>query len=94
MARSAVVRFAVGIARTEKANPLDCGSENVRSRWPVSQNSIDRRRVMGARESFIRLFHAKRRAVLSARLLLAHHELIKLGEGLDYRPCDFHIDSK
>lgn len=30
--RGAVVRFAVGIARTEKANPLDCGSENVRSR--------------------------------------------------------------
>lgn len=40
---------------------------------------------MGACKSFIRLFHTKRRAVLSARPFLAHHKLIKLDEGSDYR---------
>lgn len=44
---------------------------------------------MGARKSFIRLFHAKCRAVLSARPFLTHRQLIKLDEGSDYRPSIF-----
>jgi len=49
MARPAVARFAVGIARADRGkkkkrtDPLDCSIENaVRSQWPVSQK-FDRR---------------------------------------------------